>query len=76
MCGWVGWSSNFRQKMNKLMEKFAQDPLAMLQIHGVRWLSRETSHEANGTMQPQLMNGSPIGQGYTNLGPTSASNPF
>lgn len=27
-----------------------------------------TNDKANGTMQPQLVSHSPIGQGYTNLG--------
>ena len=27
-----------------------------------------TSDEANGTMQPRLVSGSPIGQAYTNFG--------
>ena len=28
---------------------------------------KRTSHEANGTMQPQLMSASPIGHTYTNF---------
>lgn len=63
----MGLSSNRREKMNNLMEVFAKDPLVVLQNYSVRWLSK-TSDVANGTMQPQLVSGSPIGHAYTNFG--------
>ena len=36
---WVGRSSLRRTELDQLMLEFAMDPLVVLHIHGVRWLS-------------------------------------
>jgi hypothetical protein len=53
--------------MNNLMEMFSKDPLVVLKSHSVRLLSK-TSDVVNGTMQPQLVSGSPIAYACTNFG--------
>ena len=37
---WVGRSGLRRRELTELMLEFAEEPLAVLHIHGVRWLSR------------------------------------
>lgn len=63
---YVGQSLNHKQKMNNLMDEFAQGPLVVLQKHDV--VFKGTRDWAVWTMQPWLVRGSPIGQAYKILG--------
>lgn len=72
---WVGSSSNCKQKMNNLMKTFPQDPLVMLQIHGVRWLPHGQVMKQMGLCNHDLWMVHQLAR-LTQTLPTSASNPF
>ena len=71
---WVGWSSTCGQKMNNLMDDFAQDPLVVPQIHEVRWLSRGQVMKRMGLCMTHEYFTSWLG--FTQTLVVSARNPF
>ena len=49
----------------------SQDPLVVLQIHGVRWLSMGQVTKQMGLCNHDFVSSSPIGHAYTNFGSES-----